>query len=102
MRPGSLVPQDWPECPSLRFLFHWALRRDSLTTDERERLEELMQSPAGVLLSQVLDLDFALEKHIQFRLDEIDCETFRALQIVSEERNKFMDAQGKQPSGDHR
>jgi hypothetical protein len=43
------------------------------------------------ILTRALDLDFALDVGVQITLDDIDCEEWRALKTLREERNKYQE-----------
>ena len=95
----------WPEQPSLRFLIHWALRREQLCEPNLcpdapdgggrcdhcplDRLDEAQATEPGQLLRRALDLGAALKLGIHLSLDDIAADEFYALLIVEEERDRF-------------
>jgi hypothetical protein len=95
----------WPEKPSLRFLIHWALRREELcdpglcpdAPDDGgrcdhcplERLDAAQSSQAGLLLRRAIDFRAALKLGVRIGLDEIRADEFRAMLTVEEERERF-------------
>ena len=52
------------------------------------RLQECMQSLAGVLLDRALTLDFALEKGFTTSLDDVPADEYNILRVLQAERNK--------------
>lgn len=100
---------EWPETPSLRFLVHWALRRDELcdpglchdAPDDGgrcehcplDRLDAAQSSEAGLLLRRAAELQGALKLGIRIGLDEIRADEYWAMVIVDEERDRL----GREP-----
>jgi hypothetical protein len=99
------MPGEWPEKPSLRFLIHWALRRDELcdpglcpdTPDDGgrcthcplDKLDAAQSSGAGLLLRRALDLRAALKLGVRVDLDEIRADEFQALVVLEEEQARL-------------
>jgi hypothetical protein len=91
----------WPEKPSLRFLIHWALRREELcdpglcpdAPDDGgrcdhcplDKLDAAQSSEAGLLLRRALDLRAALKLGVRIGLDEIRADEFAAILLIVEE-----------------
>ena len=92
------------EQPSLRFLVHWALRRDDLC-DPRlcpdapddgdrcdhcplDRLDSAQSSEPGLLIRCALDLRAALKLGIHLGLDDIRADEFYAMLILEEARDR--------------
>ena len=86
----------------MRFLIHWALRRDELC-DPRlcpdapddggrcdhcplDKLDAVQSSEMGLLLRRALDLRAALRLGVRINLDEISADEFRALLVLEEEQ----------------
>ena len=95
--------EEWPEKPSLRFLVHWALRRDDLCDPQLcpdapdgercddcpiNKLDEAQNREPGVLLRRALDLRVALKFGVHISLEEIRADEFMAMQILEEERDR--------------
>ncbi len=96
---------EWPETPSLRFLVHWALRRDELCDPglchdapdgggrcdhcPLDRLDAAQASGAGQQLRRAIDLQMALKLGFRIGLDEIRADEFAALFILGEERDRL-------------
>jgi hypothetical protein len=86
----------------LRFLIHWALRREELcdpglcpdAPDDGgrcdhcplDKLATAQSSEAGLLLRRAIDLKVALKLGVQIGLDEIRADEFRALILLEDER----------------
>ena len=100
------VVGEWPESPSLRYLVHWALRREQLCDPglcpdapqgEHERcdhcplnrLDAAELTDTGELLRRALDLRSALAMGIRVGLDEIDADEFFAVHVVEQERDAY-------------
>ena len=95
---------EWPDTPSLRFLIHWALRRDELcdpglchdAPDDGgrcdhcpvDKLDAAQSSEAGMLLRRALDLRTALKLGVQIDLSSIPADEFRAMLILEEEEGR--------------
>ena len=93
---------EWPEQPSLRFLIHWALRREELcdpglcpdAPDDGgrcdhcplDRLDGAANSEPGLLLQRALELEYALKAGVTVSLDEIAADEFWAMRVIQEER----------------
>ena len=93
---------EWPEQPSLRFLIHWALRREELcdpglcpdAPDNNgrcdhcplDRLDGAANSEPGALLQRALELEYALKAGVTISLDEIAADEFWAMRVIQEER----------------
>jgi hypothetical protein len=87
----------------LRFLIHWALRREELCDPDLcpdapddggrcghcplDKLDAAQSSEAGMLLRRAIDLRAALKLGVRIGLDEIRADEFRALLILAEERD---------------
>jgi hypothetical protein len=54
-----------------------------------------MQSPAGVLLGRVFDLEFALDAGFTITLADINCEEWEGLRALRFERSKYLDEKRK-------
>lgn len=80
--------------------------RDPYATAEAPRceecpltlLDEYMGSPAGQVVSQTLDLDFALQAGVTIGLAEITYPEFLLLRFLAEERNRFHEEAMKKAS----
>ncbi len=95
---------EWPEQPSLRFLIHWALRREELCDPSLcpdapddggrcdhcplDRLDAAAHSEPGTLLQRALELEYALKAGVSISLDEIAADEFRAMRVIAEERER--------------
>jgi len=93
---------EWPAQPSLRFLIHWALRREELcdpglcpdAPDDGgrcdhcplDRLDAAANSEPGSLLQRALELEYALKAGVTVSLDEIAADEFWAMRVIQEER----------------
>ena len=93
---------EWPEQPSLRFLIHWALRREELcdpglcpdAPDDGsrcdhcplDRLDGAANSEPGLLLQWALELEYALKAGVTVSLEEIAADEFWAMRVIKEER----------------
>ena len=89
---------EWPEQPSLRFLIHWALRREELCDpclcpDARMTVAGVTTarstgwiSEPGLLLRRALELEYALKAGVTISLDEIAADEFWAMRVIQEER----------------
>lgn len=53
------------------------------------QLEDYLESPAGQLISQTIDLDFALQAGVTISLRDITYPEFLLLRFLTEERNRF-------------
>ena len=89
----------------MRFLVHWALRREELcdiklcpdSPDDRSRCEKCplhrldaaQHSEPGSLLQRALELEYALSAGVTISLDEIAADEFWAMRVVYEERRKW-------------
>jgi hypothetical protein len=64
---------------------------DSPRCDEcpSQLLDDHLQSPAGQLIAQTIDLDFALQAGVTVGLAEIPYPEFLLLRLLTEERNRF-------------
>lgn len=67
-------------------------------------LEEYLGSAAGQLISQAIDLDFALQAGVAVSLKDITFPEFLLLRLLTEERNRLTDetmrkATGRPPQG---
>jgi len=96
---------EWPERPSLRFLIHWALRRNELcdpglcpdAPDDGgrcdhcplDKLDAAQSSEMGVLLRRALDIRAALKLGVRIGLDEIRADEFQSLVVLEEERERL-------------
>ena len=95
---------EWPEQPSLRFLIHWALRREELcdpglcpdAPDDGgrcdhcplDRLDGAANSEPGLLLQRAVELEYALKAGVTVSLDEIAADEFWAMRVIQEERER--------------
>lgn len=61
-----------------------------------EQLEKYQASPAGQLISQTIDLDFALQSGVTVTLADITYPEFLLLRFLSEERNRYHEEKMKQ------
>src|SRR5262245_49410674 len=59
------------------------------------RLQEYLVSPAGQLISLVVDLDMAIQAGITVTLSEVTYLEFLILRVLNEERNKYQTEQMK-------
>jgi hypothetical protein len=62
-------------------------------------LREYLASPAGHLISVVIDLDYAIQTGIPVGLDQITYPEFLALRQLTEERNRFESEEIKKSRG---
>lgn len=71
--------------------------RTELACDEcpREKLGDYLASPAGRLIANVIDLDFALQRGIGVELNTIPYVEFMMLRQLSEERDRYQEEQMK-------
>jgi hypothetical protein len=53
------------------------------------RLQEAMESPAGMLLNRALDLDFNLEKGFVTTLDETPADEYAVIKILKAEQSRY-------------
>ena len=99
------MTEEWPDQPSLRFLVHWALRREELcdvklcpdSPDDRsrcetcplDRLDAAQYSEAGQLLRRALDLRAAIKMGIVLGLDEIAADEFYAMLAIEEAQDQY-------------
>lgn len=60
-------------------------------------LDEYLATPAGRLISQTIDLDFALQAGVTVTLKDITYPEFLLLRFLSEERNRFQGEAAKVP-----
>jgi hypothetical protein len=61
-------------------------------------LDEYLASPAGQLIHQTIDLDFAIQAGVAIRLSDISYPEFLLLRFLSEERNRFHEEEMKKAS----
>ena len=95
---------EWPENPSLRYLVHWALRRDELCDPglcpdapdggrcdhcPQDQLDAAQTSEAGLLIRRALDLRAALNLGIHVGLDDIPADEFYTMLILDDERDQL-------------
>ena len=89
----------------MRFLVHWALRREELcdvklcpdSPDDRsrcekcplDRLDAAQHSEAGQLLRRALDLRAAIKMGIMLGLDEIAADEFYAMLAIEEVQDQW-------------
>ena len=99
------MTEEWPDQPSLRFLVHWALRREELcdvklcldSPDDRsrcekcplDRLDRSKSSEPGQLLRRALDLRAAIKIGIALGLEEIAADEFYAILAVEEAQDQY-------------
>ncbi|MCW5982691.1 MAG: hypothetical protein KIT09_31675 [Bryobacteraceae bacterium] len=100
----------------MRFLVHWALRRDELcdpglcpdAPDDGwrcghcplDKLDAVQHSETGLLLRRAIDLRAALKLGIHIRLEEIQGDEFCTMLILDDERDKW-DRERLPASGSH-
>ncbi len=94
----------WPECPSLRYLIYWGLRREtlcdpSLCADRNEgeercgdcpltRLDNAQAyTPAGQLLRRALRKLQAIKLGVTVTLDDIQADEMDAMLMIERERD---------------
>jgi hypothetical protein len=65
------------------------------------QLDDYLGSPAGQLISQTIDLDFALQAGVNVSLQEITYPEFLLLRFLTEERNRFHEETMKKASQRH-
>lgn len=58
-------------------------------------LDEYLASPAGQVIGQAIDLDFALQAGVTVSLGDIPYPEFLLLRFLSEERNRFQAEAGE-------
>jgi hypothetical protein len=103
-RRPKLTRGEWPEKPSLRFLVHWALRRDELCDPSfcpdapddggrcgqcpLDKLDAAQSSEAGLVLRRALDLRAALKLGLRISFDEIGADEFAAMPVLEEEHSR--------------
>ena len=99
------MTEEWPDQPSLRFLVHWALRRDELcdsklcpdSPDNRsrcekcplDRLDAAQHSEAGQLLRRALDLRAAIRLGVSLCLDDIHADEFYAMLAIEAAQDEY-------------
>jgi len=54
-----------------------------------QKLDAYMQSPCGRVMQLVVDLDFALERHMTVGLDQVTYLEFQMLRLLGEEKNRW-------------
>ena len=64
----------------------------------RQVLHEYLASPAGLLISAVIDLHFALQMGVTVTLDEIPYPAFLMLRHLAEERDKYQAEEARKSS----
>ena len=108
------MTEEWPDQPSLRFLVHWALRREELCDPKLcpespddgsrcekcplDRLDAAQHAEAGQLLRRALDLRAALKLGVKVGMDEIAADEFYAMLIIEEEQDR-LEREQSQPHG---
>jgi hypothetical protein len=72
-------------------MYHPEATNDTPQCDEcpSQLLDDYLQSPAGQLIAQTIDLDFALQAGVTVGLSEIRYPEFLLLRLLTEERNRF-------------
>ena len=99
------MTEEWPDRPSLRFLVHWALRREELcdvklcpdSPDDGsrcekcplDRLDAAQHSEAGQLLRRALDLRAALRLGVSLFLDDIAADEFFAMVAIEDAQEQY-------------
>jgi len=64
----------------------------------QQALQQYLASPAGLLMSAVFDLDFALQVGVTVTLDEIPYPAFLLLRHLAEERDKYQAEEARKSS----
>ena len=95
--------------PSPRFVFHRLLRREELCPGgplqcpgsdgsgapcsdcPSEKLDRWFQGSAGLLLRNVIDIDFALQVRMNVGLDDLSYAEFVLLRVLNEEKNRLQE-----------
>ena len=99
------MTEEWPDRPSLRFLVHWALRREELCDVKLcpdspdngsrcekcplDRMDAAQHSEAGQLLRRALDLRAALRLGVSLSLEDINADEFFAMLAVEEAHDQY-------------
>jgi len=80
------------ECPDVLMRDLW-VGKDAARCEEcpLSQLDDYMASPAGQLISQTIDLDFALQAGVSVSLSDITYPEFLLLRFLSEERNRYQE-----------
>jgi hypothetical protein len=79
------------ECP-------YATGEDRCDECPLTRLDEYLGSSSGQMMSQAIDLDFALQAGVTVTLAEISYPVFLLLRLLHEERNRFQEEAMKRSS----
>jgi hypothetical protein len=89
MRRDQLCPGPW-DCPDV-LMENPRADRDAPRCEEcpLSRLDEYLASPAGQVIQQTIDLDFALQAGVAVSLAEISYPEFLLLRLLVEERNRL-------------
>jgi hypothetical protein len=66
-----------------------------------ELLDEYLAGPAGRLIGQTIDLDFALQAGVNVSLRDISYPEFLLLRILTEERNRYHEEEMRKASQRH-
>jgi hypothetical protein len=90
LRRNLLCPDGPGECPEVLMRDPFA-DANSPSCDEcpLALLDEYLARPAGRLIGQTIDLDFALQAGVTVSLKDITYPEFLLLRFLSEERNRF-------------
>ncbi len=113
-RPGrEFLAGEWPERPSLRYLVHWALRRDELCDPglcpdvpeggrcdrcPQDKVDTAHTSEAGLLIRRALDSRTALNLGIHIGLADIRADEFFTMLILEDERDRLERERRTSPS----
>jgi hypothetical protein len=87
------------ECPDVLMRDPYA-NANSARCDEcpLQQLDDYLGSPAGQLIAQTIDLDFALQAGVNVSFKEITYPEFLLLRFLTEERNRFHEEAMKKAS----
>jgi hypothetical protein len=84
------LPGPCPYCSSPRYL------REPCPDCEKQRLHDALNTTAaGQILARVSDIDAALQMRVHVGLGDITIEEFRALRLLTSERNKKQEEEMK-------
>lgn len=65
-------------------------------------LEEALATPPGRMISQAIELDFALQAGLTVSLSEVTYREFLLLRVLSEERNRYQAEAQERATGNGR
>jgi hypothetical protein len=90
------------ECPEVLMRDPYA-SSDALPCSEcpAQLLDEYLASPGGRLISQTIDLDFALQTGVTLTLADISYPEFLLLRYLAEERNRFQEEEMHKATKQH-